>query len=297
MIDVITPTNKVLMSASYLNPNPTFPTLRIVPVEKLVPHERCDTARALSLEERLIADGVLRNPPIVAPLQDTQGGYVVLDGANRTNALKTMRVPHILVQVASPGESGFDLTTWNQVVLGISPEGLLALLGGIPDINLKMDKSPGLLPDIIGISSVIQVHLPLGEVYTAYAQASDHLRRVQLLNFIMDRIGKYARLDRTHLQSIDILTDLQPDLAGLIVFPCFKIEEIIQMATARQMIPAGITRFTISPRALRVNYKICDLSAEKSLAEKNALLMAWIQERIARKGVRSYDETTVMFDE
>jgi hypothetical protein len=90
---------------------------------------------------------------------------------------------------------------------------------------------------------------------------------------------------------------LHADLGGLIVFPCFKIEEVISLASARLMIPAGITRFTISPRALRVNYKISDLRAEESLEEKNRDLNAWIQARVGQKGVRSYEEATVMFDE
>lgn len=61
--------------------------------------------------------------------------------------------------------------------------------------------------------------------------------------------------------------------------------------------PPGITRFTISPRALRVNYPLDELSANKTLEAKNEVLQHWVNERIARKGVRFYAEATVLYDE
>ncbi|HBG74714.1 MAG: hypothetical protein A2X25_11825 [Chloroflexi bacterium GWB2_49_20] len=277
--------------------NPTFPSLRILPVDRLVPHEKCDELRTLSLIERLKAEKILRNPPIVAPMQDAQGNYVVLDGANRTRAFQTMDIPHILVQVVWPGEPGLNLKTWNQVALGATHDELLAQFGDIPGLMVKLDGGKRLLSDSVDGRSVIQIHLPTGEVYTVFAPTSDLQCRVEILNIIMDRIGKCARMDRTHLDSIDSLTNMYSDLAGLLVFPRFKNEEIIQLASARQMIPAGITRFIISPRALRVNYRLSELSSEKSLVEKDEALKSWLHVRVTRKGVRSYDETTVLFDE
>jgi hypothetical protein len=53
----------------------------------------------------------------------------------------------------------------------------------------------------------------------------------------------------------------------------------------------------MSPRALRVNYPLEELSANKSLEDKNAALDRWVNERVARKGVRFYAESTVLFDE
>ena len=64
-----------------------------------------------------------------------------------------------------------------------------------------------------------------------------------------------------------------------------------------QLIGNGVTRFSISPRALRLNYPLSELAADKSLAEKNAILERWIQEKIASMRVRTYTEATVLFDE
>ena len=52
-----------------------------------------------------------------------------------------------------------------------------------------------------------------------------------------------------------------------------------------------------SPRALRVNYPLDELSSNKSLLDKNGALERWVNERVARKGIRYYAEATVLFDE
>ena len=248
MVDVITYANQATMPVSIMNSQPIFPTLRIVPINKLVPHEHSGTARTNALQNRLMSEGVLRNPPIVFPLQGVMGNYMVLDGANRTHALKIMKVPHILVQVASPGGSGFKLSAWNQVVIGISPEELLSIFDGIAEISLKKKEHLGSGSVSFGSSILIQVHLAAYEIYNVFTRSSDPQVRIQLLNFILARIGQFARFDRTHLDDIDVLTDLHPDLAGLIVFPCYQFDEVINLAESGQMIPAGITRFSISPR-------------------------------------------------
>ena len=50
--------------------NPHLPDLRIVPANALLLHEECDPARVERLSGRLSADGILRNPPAGAPLDD-----------------------------------------------------------------------------------------------------------------------------------------------------------------------------------------------------------------------------------
>jgi hypothetical protein len=297
VIDVVPYANQVTVPVSTKKPQSIFPTLRIVSIDKLVPHEHYDSARASALQTRLMRDGVLRNPPIVVPLQGVTGNYMVLDGANRINALKMMKVPHILVQVACPGDPGFELSGWNQVVLGIGAEELLSILDSIPEISLKKEQAMRSGTESCGSSVLIQVHLASYEIYNVISRSSDLQVRTQVLNFILARIGQNARLDRTHLDGLDVLADLHPDLAGLIVFPCYEFDEIVKLVEGGQMIPAGITRFLISPRALRVNYNISDLRSSQALVEKNEILTKWTQERVSQKGVRVYRETTVMFDE
>ncbi|MFN8531878.1 MAG: hypothetical protein U0670_25005, partial [Anaerolineae bacterium] len=79
------------------------PNLRIVPTERLHPHEEHDTQRLLPLIDRLKHETVMINPPIVAPMDADGEDYVVLDGANRTSAFSELGFPHVLVQIAPYG--------------------------------------------------------------------------------------------------------------------------------------------------------------------------------------------------
>ena len=63
------------------------PWLEVIPIASLVIHEWHDEQRTPQLMVRIQESGVLRNPPIVAPLQDGSQRYMVLDGANRITTL------------------------------------------------------------------------------------------------------------------------------------------------------------------------------------------------------------------
>ena len=56
-----------------------LPDLRILPLEKLVPHEQTDARRVNPLIERLKTESVLSNPPIVAPFGNGDPHFVVLE--------------------------------------------------------------------------------------------------------------------------------------------------------------------------------------------------------------------------
>jgi hypothetical protein len=83
----------------------------------------------------------------------------------------------------------------------------------------------------------------------------------------------------------------------LVIFPRFRVRDILDLAGAGYLLPTGITRFTVAPRALHLNYPLKELAANKTLEEKNSELRTWIQERIASKGIRYYAEPTFLFDE
>ena len=71
-----------------------LPELLMLPTSWLVPHEDSDPRRVEKLAQRLRQEGRLKNPPIITPIPGTER-YVVLDGANRSNALAHLDAPHI----------------------------------------------------------------------------------------------------------------------------------------------------------------------------------------------------------
>ncbi len=274
-----------------------LPCLSILSVDKLLPHEYHDEQRVLPLIERLRNDGILRNPPIVAPLHDPEEHYVVLDGANRTAAFQAMNIPHILTQVVEPDDRGLRLRTWNHVIFGIAQKQLLAYLRETPSLEWQADRTEQVNKDRRDIHSSARLHLPDGKRYVLCTTFDGAEQGINLLSVLVDCYKGRVGLDRTTLQSVEALIGLYPDLGGLLEFPYVDIKDVLHLAGCGRRIPAGITRFTISPRTLRVNYPMAELEADEPLVEKNATLKEWIKARVARRGVRFYEETTFLFDE
>ena len=274
-----------------------LPKITFLPVDKLVIHERHDDQRTRPLVLRIRSSGVFRNPPIVAPLQDGSGRYMVLDGANRTTALLEMGYPHALVQVVEPGDPGLSLQNWNHVVWEMNAERFLASIQDLPDIELVPTPDSEAEASLEGECSLVVIQDNRGGTFLACAEQQELEFRVGLLNAIVDTYRESARLDRTSIRRSQPLRDIYPQFCGLVIFPSFEIEDLLRLAGAGLRLPSGITRFTISPRAMHLNYPLEALADSRPLEEKNAELKRWTLERLARKGVRYYAETTFLFDE
>lgn len=208
-----------------------LPNLAFLPVEKLVIHEWHDDQRTPSLIELILASGVFRNPPIVAPLLDNSGRYMVLDGANRTTALKQMGYPHALVQIVHPKDSGLTLLNWNHVVWGIKPSEIQAGIDSIADIDLTNTEYQR--PDLWGDCGLAMVQLPRGDLFTVCTAERELLRRVELLNALVDSYKDRAYLDRTSEWSVVRLKAVYKNLSGLVIFPRFDIDHVLQLAGCR----------------------------------------------------------------
>jgi hypothetical protein len=273
-----------------------LPTLTFLPVEKLVIHERHDDERTLPLILRIRSSGVFRNPPIVSPIQDGMGRYMVLDGANRTTAIQEMGFPHVLVQVVQPGDPGLNLQNWNHVVWEMSERRFVDGIDRIPGLELALTENGGDV-DVEEGCGLVQVRTCKQGNYQVCTEITDLEQRVGLLNEIVDSYKDRCRLDRTGLRDISVLSEIYPNLSGLVIFPKFELADVMRLCSQGYLLPSGITRFTISPRALHVNYPLEELASDLPLEEKNEKLHKWLQERLERKGVRYYAEATFLFDE
>jgi L-serine kinase (ATP) / ParB family transcriptional regulator, heme-responsive regulator len=271
--------------------------LEILDLEAILVHEWYDNQRTWPLSQRLQQSGILRNPPIVTPTQDNSQGYIVLDGANRVAALRVLGFPHILAQVVQPRDPGLRLRTWNHVVLDIDPEKLIAALREIPGLSLSSSEDPYIdLPSQreVGVS-IIQTRD--GKVYALSAPDSGLHGRIEILNSVVNCYRDIARLDRTSFNDVAPLHPLFPTLSALVIFPRFDILELIQLASTSWLLPPGITRTTVSPRALNVNLPLELLLSKDSLQEKNAALQEMLRLRFNQGRAKLYIEPTVFFDE
>jgi len=272
-----------------------LPTLRILPLESLLLHEDHDSQRSQPLVEKLRAQGVLRNPPIVMPLMDRSHRYMVLDGANRVTSLRELEFPHLVAQVVEANNPNVNLQTWNHVIWGMKTKTLMSRLRKIKELEpVKVDVHKSLdAPKYVPV----QVRLPDGNLYLLREAPSDLPTHITTLHKIVNAYKTSASLDRTSQTLTEPFKTIYPELTGLVIFPNFKIKTVLKLAEQEIVLPTGITRFTVSPRALHLNYPLHELSSGKPIEYKEAYLKQWIEERVKKKGVRLYSEATFLFDE
>lgn len=274
-----------------------LPLLAILRVDKLLLHEEHDKQRTLPLVDKVRKSGLLRNPPIITPLMDRTGRYMVLDGAHRTLSFQMLEIPHILAQVVDPDDPGLQLNPWNHVIWEMRAEELLDSLQDIPNLELVHRDLNRAQREMTDKKALAIVRLPSGETFAAHPPSADLGTRVHLLHAIVNQYQDRGKMDRTNLIDMEKLNELYTELTGLVMMPAFRIEDILYLVGEGTMLPPGSTRFTIAPRALHVNYPLEKLSAPKSLEEKDAWLQEWLQEKIENKSVRYYEEPTFLFDE
>ena len=274
---------------------PHLPTLKILPIERLILHEEHDMQRTMPLVAKLRAQGILRNPPIVMPLTDGSGRFMVLDGANRVTSLREMEFPHIVAQVVEASNPHVNLQTWNHVIWGMSTKTLMAALRKIPGIKLvQIDTEKSLDAPLY---TPLQIRLADGRFFILDEAPSVLATHIDTMHQIVNTYKTKASIDRTSQTLIDNFKKVYADLTALIIFPRFKIKTVLKLAAQDIVLPTGITRFTVSPRALHLNYPLHELSSARPIEYKEAYLQQWVSERVKNKGVRHYAEATFLFDE
>jgi len=272
-----------------------IPQLELLSLDDLLEHERHDDQRTFPLVTRIQASGVWRNPPIVTPLQDGSQRFMILDGANRIAALRLMESPHAVVQVVRPDDPGLKLYNWNHVVWNFDSSEMLASIDQQQDMSIvhgDRDTSPNSAEQ-----SLAKFETGQGDLFTVWTSAQGLERRIGLLNTIVDIYKQRASLDRTSEWSVVRLKSAYENLCGLVIFPKFEIRQVLSLAGCGCLLPTGITRFTVSPRVLHLNYPLESMTGEGSLEKKNKHLQDFLQQRITNKGIRYYAEATYLFDE
>lgn len=274
-----------------------LPLLAILQVEKLLLHERHNAQRTKPIADDIQSSGILRNPPVVVPLGDGTRRYMVLDGANRTTAIRSLGVPHIVAQVVDADDPGLDLTPWCHVVWGASHQDLLDDLQSIQGVTFQPSQDEDVQEHLLDIHTLAVFCTPDGQVYDLNTPHHKLLPRVQALNTIVDCYQEKAQTDRTRVTEMETLEKFYPDLTGIVMLPKYRIDQILYVVGEGHLMPPGSTRFTVSPRVLRLNYPLEELEADRSLEEKNTTLNELTQERLSEKRVRYYAESTFLFDE
>jgi hypothetical protein len=274
------------------------PDLRIVALDRLVEHEYNDEQRTTPLAKRLQAEGLLKNPPIVSPLEEGEDPrYVVLDGANRTTALQMLGYPHCLVQVVEYEDPPVTLSTWHHVIAGIELDDYVSAIHAIDGMEMEPMQLINARAALSRRDLLAYTICADGRVYAARCLAHTLHEKNNLLNAMVDTYKTRGRLFRAATDHLSEAHRLYPDLTGLVIFPRYDAAEVITLARDGELLPTGLTRHLIQGRVLRTNYPLSELSAADSLAAKNERLQEWMRRKLSSKEIRFYGEATYIFDE
>jgi hypothetical protein len=287
-----------------------LPDLRMLPTDLLVPHEDCDPRRVEKLSLRVLEEGSLKNPPVVAAVPNrgvasngaassgaTQNQrYVVLDGANRTMSFAHLRIPHIVAQLVRYEDPGVILDTWYHVVSGMDPdqfEGALSQLEGLRLEACSLEAARSALETEQALAYIVK-----GEgVRKVISTTSRKPRNMAQLNTLVNIYKGRADIFRASNDIWEIQKPYYPEIIALVIFPRLRPEDIMQAARDGEKVPSGITRHIIPARALNINIPIGILMADWSLERKEAWLDKWWMERMAANAIRFYAESTFSFNE
>jgi hypothetical protein len=275
-------------------PSGGFPDLRIVPAEHLLLHEDVDLDRVARLIDRLSADGILKNPPIVASLPGSER-YLLLDGANRVSAIQHLDIPHLLVQVEPFDKPELEVRHWNHVVRDIEARALIEKASTLSGVTVDRGRPEDPVMEEAGFLATI---LTDGNE-AIHLRGSDSLEeRVGHLRSIVEVYYRgEARMDRINHSDVEALRAHHPHFGALVCFPDFSKEQIRAVAEGGRRLPSGLTRILVPRRVLGFNLQLPLLKSQLPIEEKKRWLAEEIQHKVAEHQVRYYQEPTFVFDD
>jgi hypothetical protein len=268
-----------------------LPDLRIVPLVSLVLHEDADERRTNLLRQRLTVEQVVKNPPLVTPLDATR--FVVLDGANRTSALQLIGVRDVLVQVVD--YDTVTLTTWFHLVAGVPSDQLVAALRDVAGGRMTESTLDAARRDLEAGRVAAYAVVPSGQVFAI--STADPEAAVPLLQRVVATYRGRADIFRVQTDELEALAGFYSEIAAVVVFPPYKPADILALAGREAKLPTGITRHLVPHRALRLHTELALLWSDTPLGEKNRWLAEWTRHKLQAGEIRYYQESTVLYDE
>ena len=252
--------------------------LRVVPLEKILRHEEVDPLRVARLRNRISEEGTQLNPMICT---ETRGGdLVLLDGATRTEALKELDLGHAVVQLVD--SDSVDLETWHHVVRQTPAVDVIASVSSRPELMLSEDQgTPRLHIAEQGTRSVLGTGASVNATLSA---------------LVASYVGRWT-VSRITEVTPDVIAWRFPDWSVVVEFPTLTVEDVIKAAVGQDLLPAGVTRFLVPERALRLNVDLSLLGGDGTTDQKQEALDSMLAARARAGRIRRYEETIVIFDD
>ena len=267
--------------------------LEVVPIGQVSPHEAIDDKRVERLMRNLEEAGRLVNPPLVTYWNER---YVILDGATRFSALKRLGYPYLIVQLIDAQRDDFELHTWYHAISSEkSLDDLLDYLADVPDLCLSPLPADRFSDAFAHEQALCYFLTPDGSAILA--ETAPEADRLLVMNQLVAAYTRWGEVERTLLTDLVRLQAQFPRLTTVAVFPQFAPETVFEVASRGELLPAGLTRFIIPGRILRLNADLPQLRKDEPLAAKRAWFNQFLAEKLARSRLRYYQEPVILLDE
>jgi hypothetical protein len=255
-----------------------LPDLRVAPIEEIRLHEDFDPFRVDRLRDRIDSDGIQINPIVCTIAPD--GSYVLLDGATRREAFNRLGMPHAVVQIVDP--NSVTLETWHHVLQNGKPDALMEALEAAESFELVED------------SGTPRINVGGDSWKTAQAVA---VSANACLNALVDCYHGKMTVTRVTDPGQAAVSATHNNWTAIVEFPALTIEDVMKAATEADYVPAGITRFVVPARALRLNIPLEFLMNADDTATKQEHLDAILAKRAKEGRIRRYDEPVIILDD
>lgn len=276
------------------------PHLSLVPTDRIRFHEDPERRRTLRLMERIRAEALLRNPPIVADMGD--GHYLLLDGANRVSAFAALGYSHTPVQIVDYSHESLQLKSWHHLILNGRGLGLRQRYGALEGVSLQPVRWEQ-LEQLLGFRRVFAVWVD--ETTACWGlfpeKPGGHIdirRRNAVLHQVVKAYEGQSQLERIKLADYSRLSDAIRSVDHqLVLFPALTKEELLELAAEGVMIPTGISRHLIPGRALMINLPLGFLTELQDAAAKADHFNAYINRLEMEGRIRFYEESVFIMNE
>lgn len=258
---------------------PHLPVLRVVPLESIRRHEKIDPLRVERLKERIGTEGIQANPMVC--VEAPEGELVLLDGATRTESLKTLGLVHAVVQIVDA--LTLELGTWHHVVRGGDPAEIIATI----------EESHGI--ELTGNYGTPSVHPNKGP--SLLVSPADGISENQALSaLVASYTGRWEVIRTTDPHREQVAASF-PGWGAVIEFPTLTVNDVMTAAVSEDLLPAGVTRFVVPDRALRLNISLDLLEAGASTTDAQDRLDEVLEQRASDGRVRRYEGSVFVLDD
>jgi len=267
--------------------------LRLIPASEIMLHEQSEDTRYNKLIERFKHEKVLFNPLIIGKYNEK---YILIDGANRFEALKKSGCKTILAQLVNYKSPQVKLKSWYHFVNGITFDALNRYLKK-NNFETKKCTFTFLKEKLSSKLNYVGIVSKSGEAICIkfIKKLPEMLKELCSLNKYYENNFSYHRIDSDF--NPDNMNDLSEKDGLLFVYPAFKKDDIVRISMLPEKLPAGITRHLIPNRVLRIKFDIESLKSADNLEQRNEELGKLVKQKIDSKKVRLYKEPILIFDE